>query len=174
MEVTEVDYSGKRLHAGNLCGKCEEIKKSVAALKSNSSFKLNLSNNYLDDICIEALLSTLSDDRINEHHLGILELTNNRITRRGLFILAPLLIREDFEWLVAPANDFGLNDFQSLSSDLRILTYKESEETGIESDELLDKWLSKIIWVPKSFIANIDRLPIRPSSKVSHRKYYET
>ena len=51
----------------------DKIKNRVAALKSDTSFKLNLSNNYLDDACTEALLSALSDETANMHHPAILD-----------------------------------------------------------------------------------------------------
>ena len=173
MEAAEFDYSGCNLHFGNLGGKFEEIRNRVAALKSDTLFKLNLSNNYLDDACTEALLSALSDETANMHHLAALDLTNNRITRKGLLTLAPLFIRNDFEWLVVPANDFEIDDIRSLFSDLETMAQKVREETGGEWQELLDHWLSKVIWVPETFIDYIDRLPIIPSSINSHLKYYK-
>ena len=172
MEVVEFDYNSCNLYLGNVGGKCEEIKDRVAALKSNTLFKLNLSNNYLDDACTETLISALFDETANMHHLAILDLTNNCITRKGLLTLAPLFIRNDFKWLVAPANDFGMNDVRYLYSDLETMAQRAPKESGVEWHQLLDNWLSKVIWVPESFTEHIHRLPIRLSSMNSLLKYY--
>ena len=172
MEVIEFDYSGCDVHFENLDGKCEEIKNRVAALKPDTLFKLNLSNNYLDDACAETLLSALSDETANMHHLAILDLTNNHITRRGLLTLAPLFIRNDFKWLVVPANDFGVKGVLSFFSDLEPMARKAPREIGGDRQQLLDYWISKVIWVPETFTEDIHRLPITISSMNSHLKYY--
>ena len=170
MEVVEFDYSGLNLHFGNLGAKCVEIQDRITALKSETLLKLNLSNNYLSDACTERLLSERHNDTGNVHHLAILDLTNNRITRIGLVTLAPLLISNDFKWLVVSSNDFELDDIRSLYSDLRPLAHKVQEESDV--DQLLDNWISKVIWVPESFTEYIHRLPITLSSINSHLKYY--
>lgn len=164
-----VDYRGNNLYFGNFGEKNEEVQKRLTAVKS-SSFSLDLSDNYLDDSCIETLLSTLSSERAIEH-LVILDLTNNRITQKGLLMLAPLLIRDEFRWLVAPVNDFGIEGIRALFSDLETFANKKSEEVGMDRETLLDTWLSKVIWVPETF--DFDRLPLTPSSKEAHKQYYK-
>ena len=164
-----VDYHGSNLYFGNFGEKNEEVQKRLTA-STSSSFILNLSDNYLDDTCIETLLSTLSSERAIEH-LVILDLTNNRITQKGLLMLAPLLIRDEFKWLVVPVNNFDIEGIRALFSDLEIFAHKKSEEVGIDRASLLDSWLSKVIWVPETF--DFDRLPLTPSSKEAHKQYYK-
>ena len=108
----------------------------------------------------------------NDHHLVILDLTNNSITQDGLLMLAPLLMRDDFKWLVVPANDFGLDGIGSLHSGFKPLANKISYETDVDREALLDDWLSKIIWVPESYTDVLDRLPLSSASKDAHRQYY--
>ena len=171
MESLEaLDYSGKRLDFGNIYGKCYEINNRVA-LSNTISFNLNISNNRLDDGCIETLLSLLSNETMD--HLAIIDLKKNYVTRRGLLMLAPILIRDYFKWLVATDNYFDLNDYGSFFSDLRTLSIREAVKMGRDWEALLNYWISKVIFVPESFIENIDLLPIAPSSKNSHRMYYK-
>ena len=169
MEI--VDLRGKNYFFGNICEKLYEIQNRLAAVTS-LTYSLNISDNYLDDYCIETLLPMLSNETANDHNLVILDLTNNSITQNGIFMLAPLLMRNDFKWLVAPANEFGLDGIGALQSDFRQLANKISCETDMDSNALFDDWISKVIWVPESFTDILDRLPLAPVSRDAHRQYY--
>ena len=164
-----IDYHSNNIYFGNFGEKSEEVQKKLTVVKS-SSFSLNFSDNYLDDSCIETLVSTLSGEK-NIEHLTLLDLTNNRITEKGLLMLAPLLMQDEFKWLVAPTNCFGIEGIRTLLTTLEILASKKSEELSVDKNTLADKWLSKVIWLPGAF--DFDKLPLTSSSKEAHKAYYK-
>lgn len=163
-----IDYHANHLSFGNFGEKNEEIQR-VLETQHPSAFSLNLSDNYIDDSCIETLVTSLSNHKYLDH-LIFLDLTNNRITQKGLLMLAPLIVSDSLKYLVIPINSLGIEDIRALSVTLEIDALKKSEEESIDKTALLSSWLSKVIWLPESF--DFDRLPIPLPSKEAHKQYY--
>lgn len=147
----------------------EEVATTLQKLSRTSKYKLDLSDNYIDDDSLETLLHTIETDNLAEH-LQILDLTNNRLTLHSLLRLLPLITQDTFQWLVVPINCLDVNDMRNFMDRLNDKARDVAIVKGLPTATLFNKWIEKVIWLPETF--NFAALLSEPQ-KAAHARYYK-
>lgn len=164
-EVETVNFHQKGVSLSSV----EEVATSLQKLPRTSQYKLDLSDNYIDDDSLETLVHTIETGDLAEH-IQILDLTNNRLTLHSLLRLLPLITQDTFQWLVVPINCLDVNDMRNFMARLNDKARDVAIVKGLPSDTLFNKWIEKVIWLPETF--NFAALLSEPQRE-AHARYYK-
>lgn len=160
-----MDFHSQGIYFGNVDSKIDQIDSSLEE-KRPSLYSVDLSDNNLDDTCLEALAEILTRTE-NISRIEEINLTNNRISLNGLQLLSPLLLSKNFKRLIIPINSLDMRDISEFLHTLESLIKKQMDSS---KHSLFIEVASKIIWLPESY--DFDHLPLTEFSREAHKKYY--
>jgi hypothetical protein len=164
-EVKNVNFHQKEVSLFTV----EEVATSLQKLSQKSQYNLDLSDNYIDDDSLETLLNTIETGGLSAH-IQVLDLTNNRLTLQSLLRLIPLITQDTLQWLVVPINCLDVNDMRNFMDRLSDKARDAAIVKGLASDTFFNKWIEKVIWLPKTF--NFAALLSEPQ-RAAHARYYQ-
>jgi len=164
-EVETVDFHQQRVSLFNV----EDVATSLQKLSQKSQYKLDFSDNYIDDESLETLLHTIETGGLLTH-IQVLDLTNNRLTLQSLLRLIPLITQDTLQWLVVPINCLDANDMRNFMARLSDKARDAAIVKGLTSATLFNKWIEKVIWLPETF--NFAALLSEPQ-RAAHACYYK-
>lgn len=163
-----MDFHSQGIYFGNIDSKIDQIDSSLEE-KRPSLYSVDLSDNNLDDTCLETLADILTRPE-NINRIEELNLTNNRISLGGLQLLSPLLLSKNFKRLVIPINSLDMRDISEFLHSLEVSIKRQTDPLKQNISHLFQEAASKIIWLPESY--DFDHLPLTDFSREAHKNYY--
>lgn len=178
-----LDYSGPSLlmtrgqRVGNMANMkniltIEQIDEELKHSGVSEVAKIDLSKNYLDDNSIPKILGLVQNYLPN---LEILDLSFNSITEEGLPYFIPLLLKSKFLYLdiVGNTGAASIDGIRNL-----VTAYNQQYPTLSSSyshNERISNFLSKVIWLPESWLDAQNTLRNVSQSQIgSHKEYYNS
>lgn len=132
--------------------------------------KLDLSKNNITDRSIEKIVNFSLK---NLPSLKVLDLSFNKFAEESTIGLAPLLLQDDFEYLniVGTGGAASTDGIKSLVSTLESMI---PDSGGFERNKKVSNCISKVIWVPKSWLESENTRRYVPTSQIkAHNNYYK-
>ena len=163
-----IDFHRQGIYFGNIDSKIEQMDSSLEERRP-SLYAVDLSDNNLDDTCLETLADILTRPE-NINRIEELNLTNNRISLSGLQLLSPLLLSKNFKRLVIPINSIDMRDISEFLHSLDASIKRQIDPLKQNVALLFQETASKIIWLPESY--DFDHLPLTDFSREAHKNYY--
>lgn len=128
--------------------------------------KLDLSNNYLTDKSTETISAFVKNYLPS---LEILDLSYNRFSEKAMKHFMPILLKENFQYLVMTGND-GASSMEGLKELVSSLATKFPQSSS--SPQLINNYLTKVIWIPEAWLNDTSVKMLSPDLIKSHRQFF--
>ncbi len=161
--LTDAQASSRTVTVDGLLQELEEEDLSGVA-------RLDLSKNNITDNSIEKIVNFSLKSLPS---LKVLNLSFNRLTEKGIKAFMPLLLQEDFEFLdiVGSGGAASSDGMKILVSSLEGMFPEVGE---VERNKKILSCISKVIWVPKSWLESENTRRYVPTSCIkAHNNYYK-
>lgn len=177
-----LDYSGPSLlmtrgqRVGNMANMpniltVDQLEDELKEIESLKIAKIDLSKNYLDDNSVPKILRMVQNSLPN---LEILDLSFNSISEEGLPQFIHLLLKRNFLYL----NIVGNTGAASIDGIRNLVTAYNQQYPSLSGSyshsEQISNFLSKVIWLPESWLNAKNTLRNVSQSQIeSHKEYYK-